>query len=316
MCMLKTFFNLFVVFWEFLFEFGPSVAVARIIRDLPFGAWEKRRVFYENRILGYIRKRYSASHEDEWLTSSHPANKTIWVMWWQGEDKMPPIVQACWSQLNAVATHIPVFLITKKNWRQYVEIPDYIVAKVDAGAISLTHFSDIIRVCLLEKYGGLWLDATIWCDHLSDDMFEKPFFTLHAPGMFPDFISRGIWIPFVLGSNGTKYPLFHELREFFFAYWKEHDILIDYLFIDFVVKVINEEYLPLRNDIESLAVDTGYYYLNLNINRKYIGGEFDAHLAISPLQKLTYKGKFQCALKDGSLTNYGYLLSKAGVKNA
>ena len=88
-------------------------------------------------------------------------NGPIWTFWWQGEQAMPPIVRICYQSLLRNAGTHPVHLITKENIDKYIEFPSHIMKKVRNGHITLTHFSDILRMCLLYQYGGLWMDATI-----------------------------------------------------------------------------------------------------------------------------------------------------------
>lgn len=53
-------------------------------------------------------------------------------------------------------------VIDQNNYRDYVDIPDYIIKKLDKKQMSLTHFSDILRMALLYEYGGVWMDATLF----------------------------------------------------------------------------------------------------------------------------------------------------------
>lgn len=85
---------------------------------------------------------------------------TIWVFWGQGEEKMPPLVKACFRQLTYLNDGVQ--LITEANVANYIELNPVIYEKVRNGHISWAHFSDIIRTTLLAKYGGLWIDATVW----------------------------------------------------------------------------------------------------------------------------------------------------------
>ena len=85
---------------------------------------------------------------------------------------MPPIVQSCFQSLCSHAGNHLVHLITQENISKYVTIPDYILRKVQEGKISFTHFSDILRMCLLYEHGGLWIDATVY---VSEPIPEKVF---------------------------------------------------------------------------------------------------------------------------------------------
>ena len=79
------------------------------------------------------------------------ATSPIWTCWWQGEEAMPDIVRACYNAMRLHADNHPVILITEKNYKEYVDMPEYIIRKLKDGTIDLTHFSDILRMMLLQE---------------------------------------------------------------------------------------------------------------------------------------------------------------------
>ena len=73
-----------------------------------------------------------------------------WSMWWQGEKEAPDVIKACWeSKKRNLPKTVKQIVITQDNYKEYIEIPDYIMEKVNAGSIRLTHLSDIIRAFVL-----------------------------------------------------------------------------------------------------------------------------------------------------------------------
>ena len=84
----------------------------------------------------------------------------IWTMWYQGIDKAPPIVLSCIQSIILNRGKHPVYIISKYNLHKYLKLPSYIIEKYKNGSFTTTHFSDIIRMGLLYKYGGYWLDCT------------------------------------------------------------------------------------------------------------------------------------------------------------
>lgn len=183
-------------------------------------------------------------------------------------------------------------------------------AEDTGGGISLTHLSDIIRAALLEKYGGAWIDATVYADRLPPELFGD-FYTLRAPGLFPMFISRGAWSPFLLSTNSAKTFFFYCLRSLFFTYWKEHDAIIDYLLIDYFICLMKNRIESVEKMIREVPEDRGFYALNLAINEAYSEEQF-RHMTKSPLQKLTYKKELLMQTAIGQSTNYAHLLEKTG----
>lgn len=84
----------------------------------------------------------------------------VWVYWGQGENQMPPLVKACYRQLTYYNSDVK--LVTNHNLSEYINLPVEIYKRVQKGEIGWANYSDIIRNTLLARYGGLWLDATVW----------------------------------------------------------------------------------------------------------------------------------------------------------
>lgn len=165
----------------------------------------------------------------------------IWTMWWQGEKNAPPIVKSCINSMRKYAGNKRIIVIDKTNYRNFVSLPDYIEIKRKNGLISLTHFSDIIRLNLLNKYGGLWMDSTILVTkYIPDNIFEKSFFTIKSNKKGKD-ISRNQWCVFLLGGSPNNI-VFEKSISFFYNYWKKENEPIDYLLTDYVFYYIFNEF--------------------------------------------------------------------------
>ena len=86
----------------------------------------------------------------------------IWVLWWQGVDGMPKLVKVCYQSILRNAGKHPVHLITKQNISEYTNIPKLIYDKMEAGCITLTHLSDIVRMSLLQSWGVFgWMPQSL-----------------------------------------------------------------------------------------------------------------------------------------------------------
>ncbi len=101
----------------------------------------------------YLRKRYSYvikkyKHYTPPVDTkgcSLEYDGVIWSMWWQGEKYCPKTIKLCLASIRKHCGSHKFILITKDNYREYINIPEDIIAKVNAGYISFTHLSDIIR---------------------------------------------------------------------------------------------------------------------------------------------------------------------------
>ena len=111
--------------------------------------------YFKNNYQDIINKYLEKNWQTKEIESTH-----IWVSWGQGEENMPPLVKACYRQLTYYNKN--VILLTNDNIKEYIDIPPIVYKKVSTGHVSWAHFSDITRNTLLARYGGLWLDATVW----------------------------------------------------------------------------------------------------------------------------------------------------------
>ena len=130
------------------------------------------------KIEPYLVSRYgsvlrSKKEEVRGKSYNHEHPKVIWWCWLQGLAAAPPIVKACYNSLvhgEWFKVHgFTVKVIDAKNWREYVELPEYIVGKWEKGRIPAAMFSDLLRVELLIKYGGTWIDSTVLCTGVNDE---------------------------------------------------------------------------------------------------------------------------------------------------
>ncbi len=216
-----------------------------------------------------VPAKFTPNHIDQVDERSLP----VWIFWYQGLDYMPDIVKMCYKSVCNNSDGRPIHLLTKDNLADYIELPDYIMTKVEHGCVTLTHLSDIIRVSLLYRYGGHWVDSTIFT---TSPLFVKgvnPIFDsikIHAQtvGEISDYRWAGFYLFSYPNSEAMKC-----FRDVMLAYWADgHKRIIDYLLIDFTFEMLyqkNEEFKALidnkqyRNeDIYSLisVLNNEYYY--------------------------------------------------------
>jgi hypothetical protein len=92
--------------------------------------------------------------------------KQLFIYWDQGFRNAPNIVQKC---LLTWKKHNPTWHIIElddSNLSQYIDLKQELPENI---SITKASMSDVIRICLLEKYGGLWVDATTYCVKPLDD---------------------------------------------------------------------------------------------------------------------------------------------------
>lgn len=95
---------------------------------------------------------------------------------------------------------------------QYIDMPTYILQKVERGLISLTHLSDIVRFKLLSCWGGTWFDATVFALKEFPMIRQGDFWTIKRPNVDIVSIAKGKWTGFAIG--GRQNLLFYLMSEF------------------------------------------------------------------------------------------------------
>ena len=158
-----------------------------------------------NKVINYLEKNYDSliqKYMHQVSSSNKDIPNIIWVCWWQGLENAPEIVKVCFESIKKFAGERKVILITQNNYQDYVDIPDYIIEKVKKGIISITHFSDVLRVNLLSKHGGIWIDATCLLTANIFEDFIPEFYTVKLPHNDKEVcISDGKWCIFFMGSS-------------------------------------------------------------------------------------------------------------------
>ncbi len=139
--------------------------------------------------------------------------KIIWTFWDQPE--RPFLVDRCiksWRQYNP---EWELRLLDRDTALRLVDM----TAFQDRPDIPLQMFTDILRLKLLLKYGGVWVDATLFCTQALDqwlpNYYENDFFAFSCQR--PDRLMT-LW--FLAGT--TNNPLFATWAEAVFSFWESH----------------------------------------------------------------------------------------------
>ena len=103
-----------------------------------------------HRVLDEFEKNYNNN-------TSHEVSNKVWICWFQGINQAPALVQKCYQSVKENMADKDVVLLTTENMFDYIQLPPFIVEKWKAGIITHTHMTDLMRLELLIRYGGLWL---------------------------------------------------------------------------------------------------------------------------------------------------------------
>ena len=267
-------------------------------------------------MVSFIEKDFSEIIEEYKSRSSEQSSQKdvskesdgrIWIFWWQGYKNAPEIVKKCISSAEKNAGTHPVILLTKENWQEYAYIPEYITRKVETGAISLTHFSDILRMVLLAEHGGLWLDATIFVSkEIPEYCFSLPYFSIHYKNP-ASRIAKGKWTVFC--QAGQKKSIIHSFcRDIFFSYLKKYNKLIDYFLFDYVMLAGYNNIPAFKKLVDSIPFNNqGVKELDRHFNDEFSRELFSSVLENSVFFKLNWKREYK-EKTDGKQTIYSWFM--------
>lgn len=248
--------------------------------------------------------------------ASESGSKHIWTLWWQGIEQAPEIVKMCLKsqQDNMDSNGFQYTIITKDNWKQYIKLPKHITEKVENGKITLTHFSDIIRAELLKQYGGVWIDATVFCNKRIELKPVNEIYTAKCSPA-PKSLTLGRWTGFLIGDKkGSK--LFSFMSEAFDQYWKKYDALVAYLLIDYIIAIAYKHFQDIKEQVDNIPVtNVNLWYMLRRLNLPYNKEEWEKIIVDTDFFKLSYKAEFNGGelnrtTKDGQITNCGYILNQ------
>lgn len=249
---------------------------------------------YFNLVLKYLEKNYTQDLTDKFDGNVIEDNFKVFVCWWQGlDEKTPLIVKKCIESVKNNFKNHEVVVITQKNYKDYVTLPDYILQKFEKGIISITHLSDVLRACLLCDYGGVWIDATCFMTgDIEEEIKGKAFYSnklAYEQDWMHVFVGKAQWSTFFLaGSKGN--PIFVNLKNIWFKYWQKHTYLIDYFFTDFCIKFMHMKCDNLRKMIDDVPYNNpNIHRLTPNLLEEYDQIVLDNLTKDTKLFKLTYK---------------------------
>ena len=236
----------------------------------------------------------------------------IWICWFQGIENAPELVKACYNSVLKNYKDKEIIVLTEENYEQYVDIPEYILKKWKKGYISFAHFSDILRIELLSKYGGLWLDSTIFTTKRSELVFNENielfvYKQVDLDRKNPLSIVASSWLMYSNKNNNiinlTK-KLLHE-------YWKNYNHIINYNLIHLFFTLSTEVYKDEWNKVPTFN-NISPHILQFELNDDFEEVRFNQIRGMSDFHKLNWRIK-----SENKNSYYNYIVDnyKKDIKN-
>ena len=91
--------------------------------------------------------------------------KKIWLYW--EDDEIPNLIKLCYKSIIKQCNGYEVVLLNRSTILDYIDLPTL------SDEIPLANKSDLIRLELLVKYGGIWMDASVFLTQSMDWILNR-----------------------------------------------------------------------------------------------------------------------------------------------
>ena len=235
---------------------------------------------------------------------AHAEPRRVFTLWLQGTEQAPPLIKACIDSIRRNCG-AELVVLDGKTVFDWIDLPDHIVRKWKEGKIKAAHFSDICRVELLYRHGGVWMDATDYLDApLPEWLWECDFF-VYQGGETLKGAYGGIQNCFIRGAKDAY--LLKVWREAIFAYWAAENTHVDYfvhqmLFCQAVAA--NPRATELYGKMPHLGQDPTHVLWYEYADQPYDEARLHAICAEALFQKTSYKCEAAVSPVPGSFADH------------
>lgn len=233
--------------------------------------------------------------------------KIIWQYWHQGAKEVPKIIKKCLLSVKEQMKGYKQIVLDYNSIKDYVELSDRYYRLLEDKKMKIAHFSNVLRVYLLEKYGGTWIDSTIYLtDKIPDEIMNSNFCILQK-----DILSD------LSGNNNSCFFIHNKeysahiamMKNILDKYWAENDFVINYFMFEHISTMLSQIKGELKDEWDNMprysAEITGE--LQKHLFDEFKIDEFEKIKKLTPIHKLTYKKPKKTAQKN---TYYDYILNE------
>ena len=286
----------------------PKNLYKRIQRKVDFLQQEAVAESWDTIIEAYFKG--ETDNFEVFPKKSLTGRKIIWQYWGTGWEygKLPDIVKLCYKSADKYKGNYEVIRLDNENFKEYIEFPEFIMEKVNIGSMGYTHFSDLVRLALLDAFGGVWLDASILLtaplsDYTPDDILEKKGYfmfqrsestenkefwkKLNSDYFSWDERSKVRVLNSVIFSEKNN-KMIHLLLELMLIFWKKESEIPHYFFFQILYNELAGKYMPEEKC--GIEDDTLPHILFSKWNDRFSENELNSITEKTNIHKLTQKG--------------------------
>jgi hypothetical protein len=174
----------------------------------------------------------------KWTPRKVFTKKTIWLLWYQGWDHAPWLVQQVRKSWELHNPRWNIVCLDQNNLSQYIDPTRRFNQNF---TIKMQAKSDLIRLNLLADYGGVWADATMLCmvsldRWIYDALQPVGFWMYHGRD---NGAGPASW--FIISQRQSY--IIQRWREAANKFWQSHRFFYDYFWMDALSKTSRRETL-------------------------------------------------------------------------
>ena len=161
-------------------------------------------------------------------------------------------------------------------------------------------FTDLIRLELLIKYGGSWIDSTVLCTGGHDPALLDADIFMYQYGK-----NKGLSNWFI--TSCTNNPMLMVIRDVLHQYWTDYDVVLDYYIFHLIFGRLMSEYPDM---ISRMPYADSFPAIKLvyNWDKPFNQETWDKFTAKVHFHKLTYKVKD--STKNNKDNYYNHIISE------
>lgn len=266
-----------------------------------------RNEAYKELIISYLSKYIpfiQSLHLHELSQEKEREGYKIFSLWLQGIDNAPELIKKCISSVKSKYKDNYI-LIEEANLKEYITVPSFIQAKWNKGQIGSAHYTDIVRLELLNKYGGFWMDATLFLtDKIPQSIYDEDFFMFMAASEYSYVFIQNY---FIRSKEGNA--LLNLWLATLYEYWKNEEEAVDYFFAQYLFQLLvtnNPQAKRLFDKMKKIPGDAPQTLWTKIGNEPFDERKYQEMCAASFFQKISYKKRknFVSEIIPGSMADF------------
>lgn len=182
--------------------------------------------------------------------------KNIWMCWFQGKENIPnKLNKVCINKWESINKDCNFILLDNKNIFYYV--PEFFDIVKNSPSRTNAAKSDLLRILLLSKFGGVWVDASVYpmlpLNHFYGKIVnESGFFTYR-------YIPRGGYgkkpyetVSWFICSKHPNNYLIDKLKDAFLLKFKSDNVWEYFTFHETLTDLFDKD-INIRNIIDNMV---------------------------------------------------------------